>query len=580
MGKDRGDWYIPVHRLEALVDEIENYDEVSVPALHRNLIEELKAGRPHQEISTTRRIFKPDLLKFPPKKGKPPFENYQRDDVARAISRNRYALFWDMGLGKAWAKASIIAHLRHYGLAHKVLLLSTKIGSMNMVHELLKFMSIDPDEIILMHKAGKDRELFKPEKSIAITNYNTFRYIANYYYEKKNQKPRSKKKIKVPSQMRAPVIPLEEWFDGQPGILLLDESHNLGSNSSQITNRMKLHAPAFKFIYEFSGTPADKPEKLYPQFHILDPYLVHALSYQEWLAEYAYVGNQYSQWAITGWRHEKLAVMNERFVKNYGVFRKAIDVLDIPPNEIHKYHIQMSELHKQIYQSFITGTLESIKNSYGGLDAAYVVNKFPYMMLALDDPKLLLEHEDNLSPELIKLVKKFKMKDHSEKLEALHGILEEEIPEDKGIIWIYHPSTAEALQKELAKYNPLTVIGATSQDDRFDILQKFKTDPKHRILIASIKILNTSVTLVEAKFQVYFERVYSYSEYIQSVARISRTGQDVKTRTHILIYDFSMDVALDQNLESKGALNDSILSKKFLTKEEWRALFLAEGDFS
>lgn len=571
MGKERGDWKIPLHKLDKLIDIVEEYDEVQIPYFHKEALEELKRGKPHLVLADRRRRFNVELLKHPPRPGKPPFENYQREDVSRAINRNRYGLFLDMGMGKAWMKAAIIAHLRHYGLAHKVLLLSTRIGSMNMVHEILKHIYIEESSIQAMFKAGEDRELFKPDKDIAITNYNTFRYVANYYYEKKH-----KFRKKAPADMRAPVIPIKEWLGDKPGILLLDESHLVGNSKSQITKRVMNHSPFFEYVYEFSGTPADKPEKLYTQLKMLDPWLVHNLSYYEWLDVYAHVGDNYSKYNIRGWKHEKLEKLNKIFTTNYGVYRDAEDCLDIPPNKKIPVYVTLESKHKAMYQSFVKETLFGIQEKHSHLSTQYVVNSFPYMMLALDNPKLLLPHEDILSDDLIKEVKKFKFKDHA-KVDALHGILdEEEDKTTKGIIWIYHPSTARALEKELAKHKPLVIDGDTPEEERFEILERFNTNDENRILIASIEILNTSVTLTRAKFQVYFERVFKYSKYEQSTKRIHRIGQDVETRTYVLIFRGTLDMALDLNLKHKGMLNSKILSKGFMDKEQWSSIFSME----
>jgi len=107
------------------------------------------------------------------------------------------------------------------------------------------------------------------------------------------------------------------------------------------------------------------------------------------------------------------------------------------------------------------------------------------------------------------------------------------------------------------------------------ILEKFKTDESHKILIANIQVLNTSVTLIEATFQVYFERVYNFAQYWQSIARIHRIGKRKETITYVLIFDNSIDVALDINLSNKDLLNSKILSKEFLSLDAWKSIFTA-----
>jgi ERCC4-related helicase len=205
------------------------------------------------------------------------------------------------------------------------------------------------------------------------------------------------------------------------------------------------------------------------------------------------------------------------------------------------------------------------------------MNTFPYLQMALDNPEMLKLHADKLNPQLLNMVDKFKWK-HHKKLEVLLDICLDHVKErnEKGIIWIYHPDTAKRLAKELEDFNPLVIIGET--ENREEIIAKFKKDPKHKILIASIPILNTSVTLIESKWQVYFERVYAYNQFKQSIKRISRIGQDKETNTYILIFSRTIDVMLDLNLETKDVINNKILSKDFLSKDEWRRIFTFDGD--
>lgn len=51
------------------------------------------------EQSKSRIIFNESLLKFPPLKGIHPFENYQKEDISRALRQNRFLFNWQMGLG-------------------------------------------------------------------------------------------------------------------------------------------------------------------------------------------------------------------------------------------------------------------------------------------------------------------------------------------------------------------------------------------------------------------------------------------------------------------------------------------------
>ena len=570
-------WEIPLFRYETVVEELQNIDTIQISEADQRMIPELFNRDPELKLSPTRLMFRPELLKWPPIKGKHPFEDFQLRDILRAINRNRYGLFLDMGLGKAYIAAAIIAHLRYYKLANKVLLLSSNIGAANMVHEVKKFIvDLDPNEIVYLGKISKvkkaDREIFKPEAKIIITNYSTFRHLSDHYY-KKNPKNKAKNYMKPP-------IPIEEWLGGEPGILLLDESHALGNPKSEQTKRIALHVPFFEYRYEFTGTPADKPEKLYSQLKILDESLVHHLSFTDWSTEYNETGNYWSDFAINpeGWRHEKLQELNARVTKDYGIFRKSEDCLELPEHMIKKLYTYLNSTHKQIYQSFVKSALDDIKERTGRLSTREIVNAFPYMQMALDNPSLLFEnHRDIMGADLQKVVEEFEFEKDSAKVEMLLDILEERVGEmgERGIVWVLHPDTAHKLLKILAKYDPLYIVGEIEDEKRMPIIEQFRSQNKHKILIAGIPVLNTSVTLIEATFQVYFERVYNFAQYWQSMKRIHRIGQTKPVVSYVLIFDESIDVALDINLSNKDIINSKILSKEFMSLDEWRKIFSA-----
>ena len=283
-------WKLSVVKFEEILSGLINIDSIDMSESTKKSIEELKTFKPELEKHPTRLLFKQELLKFPPIIGKPPNEDYQKKDILRSISRNRQGLFLDMGLGKSFEAAAIISHLRYYGLAHKVLFISSNIGGLNILSELKKFINIknsddlENSELYYQFKIGKDRDFFKKDKDILLTNYNTFRIICDYY---------NKKKKKSSSSYRKPVAPVEEWLQGKEGILILDESHNIGNQGSLQSQAILKHASFFKYRYLFTGTPADKPEKLYPQLKVLDRALVKNLTYSEWLDYYAVLGNRY-----------------------------------------------------------------------------------------------------------------------------------------------------------------------------------------------------------------------------------------------------------------------------------------------
>ena len=220
-------WYGPAYKFNEIKEYFEEKDIVETD-ITEDQITEILSGKPELEVEKVRRIPDFSLMNYPPIEGKDAeHKNFQKDGITRGINRSRFLYAWDMGLGKSYVSASIIAHRMYkYGDAGKCLFLSTSIGVLNLKHELLKFIKgLTEDKILIGNKDC--RNVFDDEykdKDIIICSYNTFRLICNYYrkqYKIKSQKPKK------------PFLPLEHWLKGQAGILILDEAHEISNISSQ-----------------------------------------------------------------------------------------------------------------------------------------------------------------------------------------------------------------------------------------------------------------------------------------------------------------------------------------------------------
>mgnify|MGYP001352500043 CR=1 FL=1 len=556
-------WEGSAAKFDSIRGKLEELDMIDIdPAVDDAVT---RSGAQELIISSSRVIPDYSLLLHPPIQGKAPYENFQRVDISRGLSRNRYAYFLGMGTGKSYIASALIAHYyMKWKSVGKVVLLTTNIGVRNLYHELFKFIKDLPKEKVAIADAT-NRECFHHEVDIVLMSYNSFRLVCNSY----------KKKLKIDATApRKPFLPLEEWAGGEEMMLLLDESHSVAIPSSQQSHLVALHSPAFKYRYLFTGTPADKPEKLYNQLKILDPYLTHRLSYTDWLETYAEIGTRFSKYDVREWKYEKLEELNKRVVADYGIYRNSEDIIDLPPHYVKKIYMNMSRAQRSIYEAFIVSTLEEMRAT-GNSSTRDIVNKFPYMLLAVENPFLLEKHIDKFDDRLASKVFQFQ-RQHMDKLSVLRDIIEEQASE-KGVVWVVHPKTAEIVAEEFAHLKPIVITGATEQSIRNELLEQFRTNDENRILIANINVLNTSVTITWATWQCYLERIFGYAPYEQSTKRIYRLGQNKAVTTYIPLYNNSLDILLDKNLESKDALVKGLMARDFLTQEEWAEIFnLAE----
>lgn len=610
-------WTISANRYTAVYDAFSDIDLLKQEFTAEEL-EKATVQDPELTVEPIRRIPDYSLLNYEPIVGKHPYENYQKEAITKGINRSRYAYFYDMGTGKSYIAAAIIAHrLLKYRDAKRVFFLTSSIGVRNLKDELVKFIkNIDESRISIADV--NNRLPFRDDVDIVISNYNTLRLMADAYSgigtkiqqllgklskaSRKSTQDNLKQEIvdtlttvhifvsaecstdKFVSKVKKTLSEnrqmlkryklseaIKTWLNGKEGLLLLDESHQL-ANPQSIRSKVAVEmSNAFRYRYLFTGTPADVPVKLYNQFKILDPWLVYNMTFSEWKERMAYIGTPFSSTAIRGWKKDELELSNQRFTKLHGNYLSVTDVLDLPEFFEKRIPVDMSAKQRYIYEEAVSSILSAAK------DEKEMVNVFPYQLLAVDNPSLLEKHSFKFPPELSQAISAFKLGD-LEKMSVLDDIISDN-PDEKILVWAIHPATIKSICERYKNLNPLYVIGETEQSERNKIVNTFKRDPKCKMLVANITTLSTSVTLSpECHIQVYMERGFQYDQYSQSQRRIFRIGSNQPAITYIPLYKNSLDYFVDKNLSSKGMLVKGLVSKGFISQADWKKIYNMNED--
>lgn len=244
----------------------------------------------------------------------------------------------------------------------------------------------------------------------------------------------------------------------------------------------------------------------------------------------------------------------------------------------------MSPLHRKIYEAFVKVELELSKERKLAGEATQkdsIMNMFGIFQLACENVECIKDTPsfEKFPVELQECINNYDWFKDNAKVPVIETIVDERINEDneRGIVWYYHPKTKDSLMKLLKKYNPIVIEAGMGPELMSDAIKQFKSDDKHKIIIASINIMNTSVTLTECKWNLYVERTFNYTIYSQSRGRIYRPGQKNMCRTYMMCFNNSIDNLQLQNLKQKGAVIDSLLNKHIVDQSIWRAIFNAKG---
>ncbi len=135
------------------------------------------------------------------------------------------------------------------------------------------------------------------------------------------------------------------------------------------------------------------------------------------------------------------------------------------------------------------------------------------------------------------------------------------------IIWSSFVENIEAVSDFVGDYFDCKVVhGGVKNDTRNKILEDFK-DNKFPILIANPKSLGTGLTLVNATHSIYMDRNFSAIDYLQSMARIYRIGQENHTYVYNLYYENTIEKRVLDVLSKKSDMIDDILSSGLQTTD-------------
>jgi len=514
--------------------------------------------------------------KYPIIKGKVPYENFQSDCIKKGLTKDKLAFFLGMGSGKTYIVIQILNHLIENNNIDRILIISPPEGVVNWRRELIKFSPFFKKDDIIISTAKKNRNPLELDPKIIIMTYRHFLTMSDDFYKLNNPKKKSVKKY------RKPVIPFEQW--GRSRTIILDESHNIKNHQSRQAHVLHLHKRSFQYRYLLTGTPSPNHfGELYSQMKFLDSSSVPS-SYSEWINMVADIGNRFSKYAVNFFYEKEVKKWEKSFTP--WVTRYTSDeILDLPELFVKKIYVELSNKQKEIYQELIEYMIFTLKEDNDGmLIPKLMINKFPYISLALDNPLLMKGKIDNIH--LAKLIDSFRFeKDHG-KFEILTSLIDTYINQEKQkvVLFDYHPLTLDLLYAhfEKKKMNPLLIHGQNTpremetMDFRADIIDKFKTSKRHNLLCASSKVLDTAVNLQEATRAIYFSRDYSYLSWSQSQKRLHRIGQKSQVIINPMIFEDSLDTRLDIALEKKESLDKTLFVKDSLSIDEWRKVFKGE----
>ena len=116
-----------------------------------------------------------------------------------------------------------------------------------------------------------------------------------------------------------------------------------------------------------------------------------------------------------------------------------------------------------------------------------------------------------------------------------------------------------ALARELSEFDPLVFTGDLSGSERDRVVQRFKTEPRHRALVLSLRAGGVGLNLQEASYVFHLDRWWNPAVERQADDRSHRMGQQHPVTVFTYTCEQTIEQRIDEILSAKQALFDELI---------------------
>ena len=151
--------------------------------------------------------------------------------------------------------------------------------------------------------------------------------------------------------------------------------------------------------------------------------------------------------------------------------------------------------------------------------------------------------------------------DRSSKFERLSVDLEELVASgEKAIVFSQWVKSLNNLKRRLSNYCPLEYHGEIPTRKRDDVIQKFRDDPRHQVLLISYGAGSVGLNLQFASYVFLFDRWWNPAVEDQAINRAHRIGTKGPVTVTRFLIQGTVEERIDEVLRQKREIFDLILS--------------------
>ena len=328
----------------------------------------------------------------------------------------------------------------------------------------------------------------------------------------------------------------EEFFKDKQYVTIVDEAtmlSNIGTGNHEKVHDFTVGRPRLML----TGTPMNNPMDAYGLLKFVAPGLYRNMKQFERLhvAERDFFGNP-SKWDNLDLLAKNMTV-NAKRILLADVYDQMPEVSYIPLN------YDLDPKHLKLYRKLAEEELLRLPDG-GKIDATQATR----LVHALGQIVANWGHfagDPELEANIIELTK--------EKLD--------ELGDGKLLIFAHYRMTVALLADKLAKFGTVTVNSEVTQKQKENNLERFKTDPKCRVMIAQVKSAGYGLDGLQfcCNHALYAEPCTSPRDFGQSVARLVRTGQDKPVQIYMAIAAGTLQARAFENLLKKDEIVNQVI---------------------
>jgi SNF2 family DNA or RNA helicase len=118
---------------------------------------------------------------------------------------------------------------------------------------------------------------------------------------------------------------------------------------------------------------------------------------------------------------------------------------------------------------------------------------------------------------------------------------------------------ARAIAHRLRHFHPLLYTGDMTTTRRDEVIQRFKEDPAHKLLVLSLRAGGQGLNLQEASYVFHFDRWWNPAVENQATDRSHRLGQTAPVHVYRYVCEGTIEERIDTILRDKQRLFDELI---------------------